>query len=169
MSDGANPCLLTTVGPADAGVLRGLLESQGIHVIVQGEQHGAMLPGVASPIELRLLVPEAELERARQILEDARPVLDGTQAGSEDLGDAVCPVHEAKAVATCSRCGTFLCAACPSLGDPPLCEDCVQRPIEAKPLGPAWQKRVAQVMLFGAALILFVSIALGIARAVLNR
>lgn len=169
MSDGANPTLLTTVGPADAGVLRGLLESQGIHVIVQGEQHGSMLPGVASPIELRLLVPEAELERARRILEDARPVLDGTQASSEDLGDAVCPVHEAKAVATCSRCGTFLCEQCPSLGEPPLCEDCVQRPIEAKAQAATWPKRVAQVMLAGAALLLFVSVALGIARMVLSR
>lgn len=149
-------------------MLRGLLESQGIHVIVQGEQHGSMLPGVASPIELRLLVPEAEFERARRILEDARPVLDGTQGDGQDLGDAVCPVHEAKAVATCSRCGTFLCEKCPSLGEPPLCEDCVQRPIEAKAQASTWPRRLAQVMLAGLALLILASVALGILRAVLG-
>jgi hypothetical protein len=169
MREGSNPQLLTVTADAgEAGVLRGVLEAQGIHVIVQGETHGGMLPGIASPIELRLLVPEAELERARKILEDARPVLDGTQGDGTDLGDAVCPVHEGKAVATCSRCGTFLCAKCPSLGNPAVCEDCVQRPTEARAQA-AWPKRVASVMLGGMALVILVAVALGLARVFLGR
>ena len=169
MADGSNPQLLAaTTDAAEAGVWRGLLEAQGIDVVVQGEQHGSMVPGVASFIELRLLVPEAQLERARKLLEDAKPVLDGTEADGTDLGDAVCPVHEEKAVATCSRCGTFLCAKCPSLGNPPLCEDCVERPMEQRPQA-AWSKRIASVMLGGFGLLLLIAISVGLAQAFLAR
>lgn len=47
---------------------------------------------------------------------------------------AVCPVHpDAEAVATCQRCGRFLCAACRVTLEPARCADCSA--LVADPLG----------------------------------
>jgi len=72
-------------------------------------------------------VPEAQLAQAKTSSE-SKLALDGTGSTAEARPDGVCAVHEEPAVATCERCGAFLCAQCGSLGTPPLCEDCVERP-----------------------------------------
>jgi len=39
-----------------------------------------------------------------------------------------CPVHERAAVATCARCGTFLCGDCTELlGEAAYCVSCLSR------------------------------------------
>ena len=80
-------------------------------------------------IEQQLHAPAGQLAEAQAFLASTK-VLDGTIASGEDLGSGVCAVHEKQAVAICARCGNFLCASCGSLGNPPLCEDCVERPEE---------------------------------------
>lgn len=113
--------------PTEANWMKSLLEAQSIDCIIQGELHASMLAGFASGVIIpRLMVRQGDLERARQVLASSA-VLEGTQPqeGVVSLEGAVCPVHEQSAVATCDRCGTFLCASCPSLGSPPLCEDCL--------------------------------------------
>lgn len=75
------------------------------------------------PVTPRVLVDANDLERAVALL-GARPNLT-SDSEATPLADAVCPVHERAAIATCDRCGTFLCSSCDVLGEPPLCEDCV--------------------------------------------
>src|SRR6185369_14760797 len=113
--------------PVEVASVKSLLDANGIAHVVQGEQHASMIGGVfgSTIIFPRVLVAQRDLERAQALL-TAQPVLDGTapESGAAFEG-AVCPVHEAKAIATCGRCGTFLCERCKSLGSPPVCEDCV--------------------------------------------
>jgi hypothetical protein len=77
------------------------------------------------PVTPRVLVDANDLQRAASLLA-ARPKLT-SDPETPTLADAVCPVHERAAIATCDRCGTFLCSSCDVLGAPPLCEDCVKR------------------------------------------
>lgn len=116
--------LLNCADGIEAAQVRSLLESEGIPHVVQGEHHSTMLGGMAmlTPIDQRVLVRAEDLERARALL-SASPKLDG--GGGASIDGAVCPVHEQPAKATCARCGTFLCAACQTLGDPPVCETCM--------------------------------------------
>lgn len=116
--------LLNCADGIEAAQVRSLLESEGIPHVVQGEHHSTMLGGMAmlTPIDQRVLVRAEDLERARALL-SASPKLDGE--GGASIDGAVCPVHEQPAKATCARCGTFLCAACQTLGDPPVCETCM--------------------------------------------
>lgn len=116
--------LLNCADGIEAAQVRSLLESEGIPHVVQGEHHSTMLGGMAmlTPIDQRVLVRAEDLERARALL-SASPKLDGE--GGASIEGAVCPVHEQPAKATCARCGTFLCAACQTLGDPPVCETCM--------------------------------------------
>lgn len=118
--------------PLELASVRGLLEGEGIALVVQGEHHAALLGGpFGNPaVTPRVLVGAKDLERARALLA-ARPVLDGAQ-GDETGG--VCAVHEKASVAVCARCGAFLCSDCKVLGQPPVCESCVgieARSIEA--------------------------------------
>ncbi len=53
----------------DAELARGLLEADGIPVALQDAGAAALLPGTAG-VSVRLLVPAADLPRAREILAD---------------------------------------------------------------------------------------------------
>ena len=54
---------------AEALVVRGLLESEGIRVVLQGRQAQSVYPfSVGDQAEVRLLVAEADLPRARVVL-----------------------------------------------------------------------------------------------------
>lgn len=109
----------------EAAHVRSLLTSEGIEHVVQGEHHSNLLGGTTLPAAIlpRVLVHERDVERAKALLE-AAPTRGGP--GGDPLEGALCPVHEQWARGTCSRCGTFLCASCQTLGDPPLCEACVE-------------------------------------------
>lgn len=131
MSDGLE-VLLRTTDPYEAEQLRARLVEVGIDAVLHGASQASLFGGAQALVEQQLLVPQAQLERARAFLAST-PVLDGTATSGEALADAVCAVHERPAVATCSRCGNFLCAGCGSLGDPPVCESCVAVPEEARP------------------------------------
>lgn len=123
--------LLTTCGDeSEAALVRGLLEANGIPCIVQGEQHRSMLGVAGSFIELRVMVPANELERAHALL---KSVPQEDPSGSSPAAtpdpeseDAHCAVHGQRATRTCERCGTFLCASCDGAGTG-LCEDCADR------------------------------------------
>ena len=113
----------------EAESIRGLLEAHGIAHVVHGDTRSAM---GAYAVDLAgqhpvIFVAKGDLETATALLQ-AKPQLDSTESepGANLLDGNVCPVHERPAVATCSRCGTFLCAGCGSLGAPPLCEDCLK-------------------------------------------
>ncbi len=124
--------LLRTTDPYEAEHLRSCLLEQGIDAVLHGGSQASLFGGAQALVEQQVLVPTAQLERARAFLQST-PVLDGTAATGEALGDAVCAVHEEKAVATCSRCGNFLCTRCGSLGEPPVCESCVGTPEASRP------------------------------------
>lgn len=128
---------------AEAELVRSRLDGAGFHPTVLGAaQHSSLMPYLPD-LESVVSVPEAEEERALEYLQESRLLLEGT-APTGDVTSGVCAVHEEPAVATCERCGVFLCAKCGSLGTPPLCEDCVMRP--EKPRGrPAWVTNVARV------------------------
>ncbi len=114
--------LLESADPVELATVKSLLDGAAIGHVVQGEHHAAMLAGpLGNPaIVPRVLVSEADLERARQLLAAAP---DYTGAG-ELAGEGICPVHEKPSIGTCERCGTFLCHACKVTGSPPLCESC---------------------------------------------
>jgi hypothetical protein len=135
MSDEADlTLLLETNDPIELAGIRSLLDGHEIAYVVQGEHHGAMVTGMfGNPVIMpRVLVAQRDLEKAQALLE-ADPDT-GTEAqGAASLEGAVCPVHEKQALATCGRCGSFLCADCKSLGQPPICEDCTAREAAERP------------------------------------
>ncbi|MBX7097698.1 MAG: DUF2007 domain-containing protein [Myxococcaceae bacterium] len=110
--------------PIEAAQLTSFLTAHGIEHVVQGEAHAALIPGPlgGALIVPRVLVARRDLERARALL--ASDLSPESQDGQVFDG-AVCPVHERQAVGTCARCGTFLCAGCQTLGNPPVCESCL--------------------------------------------
>ncbi|NOK37643.1 hypothetical protein D7W79_33565 [Corallococcus exercitus] len=120
--------LLTTCGDSsEAALLRALLEANSIPCIVQGEQHRSMLGVAGAYIEVRVLVPSGELERARELLKSVpqeEPLGNGTAATPDpDSEEAHCAVHGERATRTCKRCGNFLCERCDGTSAG-LCEDC---------------------------------------------
>jgi hypothetical protein len=133
-----------------------LLKAAGLHAVVQGEGQSSLWGNGQFMIEQQLLVPSQEVEQARAFLE-ARPTLDRTEPTGASLGDAVCAVHEKQAVATCERCGNFLCADCGSLGTPPICESCVQvaEPARAR---PRWAMTIARLYVGSYAVSLLVAL-----------
>lgn len=135
-TSGSNLALLKTCGDsAEAAALRSLLEANDIPCVVQGEQHSAMLGGVmgGAIIELAVMVPSRELERAQALLAaeveaPSEPSVGQGSAAAPDTEEALCPVHGTRSTAACSRCGTFLCERCGiQNAAAPLCEDCVER------------------------------------------
>lgn len=129
---------------AEAELIRARLEAAGFHPAITGAaQHSSLMP-MLMEVESEVAVPEAEQEDAEEFLSESRLKLEGTEASGEIVEGSVCPVHEKPAVATCDRCGTFLCAQCGSLGSPPLCEDCVLRPDKARGR-PRWVTFVARL------------------------
>lgn len=147
--------LVSCADGLEAAQVRSLLESEGIAHVVQGEHHSTMLGGTAmlTPIDQRVLVREGDLQQARALLE-ARPKLDGGDGPT--LDGAVCPVHEQPARATCARCGTFLCAACQTLGEPPVCESCVaaEQVVHKKRWHPELALLIPLAMLIGVVLLM---------------
>ncbi|MBK7858329.1 MAG: DUF2007 domain-containing protein [Archangiaceae bacterium] len=145
----------------EAESLRGLLEAHGIAHVVHGDTRtslGAYVVDLAGARPV-IFVPKSELETATALLQ-AKPQLDSTETDSSAVLDGnVCPVHERPAVAICSRCGTFLCAGCGSLGSPPLCEDCLKIDEPRTPRG-ALVKAGAAVGLIAYALPLLIAAAL---------
>ena len=72
--------------PETAALLKAKLQSAGLHVVLQGEQHRAMLGPLGAHIEPRLLVKASELEQARSLVIDepaASP--DSTDPGTPEL------------------------------------------------------------------------------------
>ncbi|PZR15529.1 MAG: hypothetical protein DI536_08755 [Archangium gephyra] len=116
--------LMECANGIEAAHVRSLLTGEGIEHVVQGEHHSNLLGGTTLPAAIlpRVLVHERDAERAKALLE-AAPTLAGAEG--DPLEGALCPVHEQWARATCGRCGTFLCASCQTLGEPPICEACV--------------------------------------------
>ena len=61
--------LTTASSQSEAGALRAYLDAHGVHVHVQGEHHSSLLGPLGSfAIELRLLVPQRDLDHARELL-----------------------------------------------------------------------------------------------------
>lgn len=161
--------LLETTDPIELASARSLLEGHGISHVVQGEHHGQMVSGLfGNPAVVpRLLVARRDLAAAKQVLESV-PQAETTAQGAASLEGSVCPVHEQPALATCGRCGTFLCAQCKAIGQPPLCETCAQgeadqrRPKQAR--ARTARKVVAGLMLAPLALGLLALVLLSLAR-----
>lgn len=154
-TDGSSLVLLKTCGdPVEASAVRSLLDANGIYCVVQGENHRQMLGVVmgGAVIEMRVLVPEQELERAQAVLAaevvpPQAPVSANVAPGGVDSEEAVCPVHGERSTAVCSRCGTFLCASCGvTASAPALCEDCVERQSLATPARWSGQYKVLAVL-----------------------
>ncbi|MGA9525976.1 MAG: DUF2007 domain-containing protein [Myxococcaceae bacterium] len=158
--------LLTQAGPMEANIARAALESAGIFSVLQGEHAAAIDTRIGQLEGVGVLVRRRDLSRAREVISDGSPVLEGLDG--PDLEGALCAVHERPAKAPCDRCGAFLCDACGTLGNPPLCEDCVERESEAVPR-PKWpglaKKATAAVLLLPMALGFAVMLILLIARA----
>jgi Putative prokaryotic signal transducing protein len=132
-------------GYAEAELLKGLLETEGIQCVVQGESRSTDMGTEAGFGEIRILVNEDQLEDAKEVLA-ARPVSEESPVPGAIAEGAVCPVHEAQAIGICSRCGSHLCEKCGPLGDPPLCESCDER-LSQQPRERKATKRVALLML----------------------
>jgi hypothetical protein len=131
----------------EAELVRARLAGAGFHPVISGAPLSMLYPNMISEITTDVSVPESEVDAVRAYLHESKLFLDETKPHGELPEDAVCPVHEQKAVATCDRCGTFLCAKCGSLGSPPLCEDCVVR--ADVPRGrPRWVTLVARLWAF---------------------
>lgn len=124
--DGADLTLLLETGdPVELAGVRSLLDGHDIKYVVQGEHHAAMIGGfLGNPAILpRVLVSQRDLEQAQSLIA-AEPEGETQAQEGAPLEGAECPVHLKAAMATCGRCGTFLCADCKAIGQPPLCEDC---------------------------------------------
>ena len=133
----------------EVSTLRSLLDAHGIRYVVQGEHHSVLVGGLLGnpAIRPRLLVARRDLEAAVRLLE-ALPMVKGVEGDGAMPEGAQCPVHEQAAVATCARCGTFLCASCNALGKPPLCEECDQRDdVEAAARSAKANRRRKQIVL----------------------
>jgi hypothetical protein len=110
-------------GPMEAQLLKSALEGAGFFVLLQGMNAASIDTRIGQTMGVPVLVRRRDLIAAQALLSDSHPVLEGPSG--QMLEGAVCPVHEEPAAATCDRCGTFLCARCGALGDPPVCEDCM--------------------------------------------
>jgi hypothetical protein len=72
MSD--EPVVVGSVsGMLEAEIVRGLLESQGVSIVLSGESAGTVYGLGVGPLgRVDLLVPRAQADQARRILEDYR-------------------------------------------------------------------------------------------------
>ncbi|HLL52570.1 MAG TPA: DUF2007 domain-containing protein [Myxococcaceae bacterium] len=86
--------LLKTCGDnAEASLTRSLLEAAGIQCVVQGEQHRSMLGTIGGYIDLRVLVRAADLDRARELLDQDQAEAQKA-AEAEALSGTVPPPEE---------------------------------------------------------------------------
>lgn len=124
MDDNDLTLLIETFDLVQLASVKSLLDAYGISHVAQGERHASLIGGLLGnpSITPRILVATRDLERARQLLA-AEPQSE-VALESHSLGGGLCPVHRLAAVATCGRCGSFLCANCKALGQPPMCDEC---------------------------------------------
>jgi hypothetical protein len=115
--------LMSAGSHVEAQLVKGLLETEGIPCVVNGESRSTDMGTEAGFAEIIVLVNEEQLEQGRLLLE-AKVVAETPEKPGEIPEGAVCPVHELQATKVCSRCGSFLCAGCGQLGVPPICEAC---------------------------------------------
>lgn len=149
MSESLAPTfLMECANLAEAGVVKALLEQNGIEVVIQAESATSMMPHLQQIMAPRLLVLERDLEKAKALL-GAEQVKETTGHGWDG---GICAVHERDAVALCTRCGSFLCDLCGSLGDPPVCESCLEQ--EKVP-----ERRASQWPIVGLALLVLLGVA----------
>ena len=149
MSESMTPVFLMECGTlAEAESVKGLLQQNGIEVVIQAGGATSMMPHLQQIIPPRLLVLERDFEKAKTLL-GSEQVKETTGPGWEG---GICAVHEQDAVALCTRCGSFLCAMCGSLGDPPVCESCLeQENLPERPQGSQWPMiGLAALVLLGA-------------------
>ena len=76
--------------PETAALLKAKLQGAGLHAVLQGEQHRAMLGALGSYVEPRLLVKASELDQARALIVDE-------STGAPDLATRPDPDDEASA------------------------------------------------------------------------
>ncbi len=86
----AKLALVETYGSEmEAMLARGLLETAGIQAFMFKDDGGGMVPSLQRWTGVRVLVPEADLERAREILASvAAPDEAQPESGGEQTGDA---------------------------------------------------------------------------------
>jgi hypothetical protein len=117
---------------AEASLVRALLSSRGIPAVVRGENHRSMLGTVGAYIELQVLVPGSQRDDAARLLQqfDAgeleAPPDDAELEPAPALQGATCATHHRPAIATCARCGAFLCDGC-GAGEAMVCSACDSR------------------------------------------
>lgn len=138
--------LMSAGSHAEAQLVQGLLATEGIHAVVQGESRHTDMGTEAGFAEIQVLVQAEQLAAAQTLLSaTAEPETAADPAGRAPIPDgAVCAVHEQPALATCARCGSFVCGACGPLGEPPVCAECLER---AAPRSRVGTKAVALVLL----------------------
>ena len=147
--------LISAGSHPEAELIKGLLATQGIPCVINGESRATDMGTEAGFAEIVLLVPEEAAAQARLLLA-AQVVPEPALAPGEVPSGAICPVHEAPAIRTCSRCGSYLCTRCGSSTVPPLCEACQDR-LSEKPRSRTRTKVVAWALLavfFGVPLII---------------
>ncbi|HZN96005.1 MAG TPA: DUF2007 domain-containing protein [Myxococcales bacterium] len=166
MADESKLTLLTTCADSgEAGALRSRLEAEGIPAVVQGEHHHAMLGAIyGSVIEVRVLVPEAALGRAKALLAswEATDTADTAENASEERenGHPRCADHGGPSIGTCIRCGAFVCEACVGgATEELLCPSCDARAGEVEaPRHWNTRRTVATLILAGLALPFLIAI-----------
>ncbi len=137
--------LMSAGSHIEAQLVKGLLETEGIPCVVNGESRSTDMGTEAGFAEILLLVPEELLQQSKLLLE-AKVVTEGPGRPGAIPDGAVCPVHELKATSLCTRCGSFLCAGCGPATVPPLCEACsVKLSDQPRPLSKT--KAIAWMML----------------------
>lgn len=88
--------------PATAALLRAKLEAAGVHVVLQGEQHRAMLGAPSADVEPRLMVKASELDEARAVVAE-EPTEDTAERGPEAPDFTVRPDRDDEAWAARTR------------------------------------------------------------------
>lgn len=132
--------LMAAGSHVEAQLVKGLLETEGIPAVIQGESRSTDMGTEAGFSEIAILVNEPQLADARTLL-SARAAPEPVAPPGSLPDGAVCAVHEQQAMAICSRCGNYLCTSCGPLGEPPLCDACVARaepPTRTKTRLVAW-------------------------------
>lgn len=135
--------LMSAGSHVEAQLVKGLLETEGIPAVVQGESRSTDMGTEAGFSEIAILVNAPQLDAARTLL-SARAEPDAPVKPGSVPDGAVCAVHEQQATAVCSRCGNYLCAGCGPVGETPLCDGCMAR---AAPPARTKTKLVAWMML----------------------
>lgn len=116
--------LMSAGSHTEAQLVKGLLETEGIPCVVNGESRNTDMGTEAGFAEIFVLVNEEHLAQGKLLLEAQVVAQAPDQPGVMPEG-AVCPVHELQAKAVCARCGSYLCAGCGPLGVPARCEACI--------------------------------------------